>query len=286
MKSARTGAFGRRARRRGSRLLLRRSLRLGLVSNASQESAPSGSYVGTRRRAPRQRITRQPPTEREEWEERLAAKLDMPVTVLGIVLVLVLIADNLTPSGSRLRLAFDIVEIVGLVVLVFEFVLRVRVAPSTGEFLRRNWWQLIFVILPFFRPLRLLSRTARIARVAAASARASRSGAARLGGRVAWLIAITITVILASSQLLFEYGPHTTYPDALHDTAIATFGGQVLGSEGVVSETLEVFLILYSVVVFGAAAAVLGAFWVEGRIDALRRTMRAEGGEATPLVPE
>ncbi len=212
-------------------------------------------------------LRRRTPTQREEWAERIAARLDIPITALGIVAVLVLIADNSVPPGSGLHLAFSVAEIVFIAAFTLEFVLRVIIAPSTWTFPRRNWWQMIFIVLPFFRALRAFSRSARVARLASSSARAARPARARLGSRITWLATVTVTVILASSQLLFDYGPKTSYPEALHDTALATLGGEPINEHGFVPETLEILLIVYQIVIFAALAGALGAFFVEGRLN-------------------
>lgn len=201
--------------------------------------------------------------EREEAAEELACRLDIPFTLVGILFVLVVLAEGLTPRTSGLKTVFEVASWVIWATLALEFALRLIIAPSAGRFLQRNWWQLVFLVIPFLRFLRAFGRGARLARLASSSVRATRTAAAKLSSRIAWLAALTMTVVLAASQLLYEYGPRTTYPQALHDTAIATVGGEPIGRDGAVAQTLEVVLIIYSVVVFAALAGALGAYFLE-----------------------
>ncbi len=78
------------------------------------------------------------PTEREELAERVAARLDIPISAAGVLLVLVLIADNTTPPDSRLTVVWTVAGWVLWALFVFEFVLRLVIAPSALAFLRRN----------------------------------------------------------------------------------------------------------------------------------------------------
>jgi len=95
-------------------------------------------------------------------------------------------------------------------VFVLEFVLRAVIAPSTSDFLRRNWWQLVFLALPFFRFVRILARLrlARLGRVVSSAVRSTRTATARLSGRLGWLSAVTAIVVLSASQLLYETTPY------------------------------------------------------------------------------
>jgi len=99
-------------------------------------------------------------------------------------------------------------------------------ARSTTAFLRRNWWQVIFLALPFLRFLRAFSRTARLARLGSSSVRSSRSAAAALGSRVALLGAWTATVILAGATALVEFGNERPTSDALEAAALAAIAGE------------------------------------------------------------
>ena len=71
-------------------------------------------------------------------------------------------------------------------------------------------------------------------------------------------------VVLAASQLLFEFGDAgTTYGQVLHAVALASVSGEPLGLQSGLAQVLEVVLALYAVVVFAASAGILGAYFVE-----------------------
>lgn len=206
------------------------------------------------------------PTEREHIAERIACRLDLPVTLGGAVLVLVLVADNLTSAGSPLKPVWTVAGWTLWALFVVEFALRLAVAPSSAKFLRRNWWQLVFLLLPFLRFLRAFSRAARLARVTTTSVRGARTAGRNLAGRVGWLVGATVAVVLGASEVLYEYGPAgITYERALHDTILGAVSGQPTDLPGAVADVLEVLLAIYATVVFAALAGVLGAYFLERR---------------------
>lgn len=206
-------------------------------------------------------------TAREQLAERIAMHLDLPVTVGGILLVLVVIADRSTPPDSALATLWTVASWSLWSLFVCEFLLRMIIAPSTTDFLRRNWWQALFLVLPFLRFLRGFSRSARLARAVTTSVRGSRSAARNLSGRVGLLVSTTLGVILAGTEILYEFGRGGSYPDALHDVALGAISGEPLGRPDAVAAWLEVALALYATVFFAALAGSLGAFFVERRAE-------------------
>ena len=213
------------------------------------------------------------PTRRRSWSDReglvetIAARLDKPLTVAGIIFALVVLADTTTTMSPSLRVAFDALGWALWGLFALEFAARMVIAPSTAGFLRRNWWQLLFLAVPFLRFLRPVARLRLpgVGRVISSAVRTSRAATRKLSGRVTWLAALSAIVVLAASQIAYVYGHFTTYGDALHDTALAAITGEPFGQDSGVLQLLEVVLALFSVVVFATLAASLGAYFVERR---------------------
>ena len=182
---------------------------------------------------------------------------------LGILFLFVVLAQNLaSPPVS------GVVAAVGWVlwaVFVAELALRVYVADDRRQFWRRNWWQVLFLAVPFLRFARALRavRVGRIGGVLTSAVRGSRSGGRLLTSRVGWLALISTVVIMASSQLLVLLGAYDRYVDALHAAALGTVAAEPLSSDHGAARWLEVGLAVYSVAVFATLAGALGAFFLE-----------------------
>lgn len=200
---------------------------------------------------------------RQEWAESLAERLDRPMGVLGVLFLFVVLGQGLA-EREPLTTVLAVVGWVLWLVFVGEFALRLVAAPRRGLFLRRNWWQVVFLVVPFLRFLRVLRvlRLARAGGVLSSAVRGSRSAGRLLSSRAGWLLAVSAVVVLAGSQLLMVTGDYEVYADALYDVALATIAGEPLPDAGGVARVLSVVLAAYSVVVFAALAATLGAYFL------------------------
>jgi voltage-gated potassium channel len=220
-------------------------------------------------------LKRRPAEERERGVELLASRLDRPIAVLGVVFLLVVLGQN-TATSPQLQRAFVVTGTVLWAVFVGEFLLRLYLAPSKRRFFRRNWWQVIFLVIPALRFLRVLAllrvvrvgsalRVVRAGGVLGSAVRSSRSSARLLSSRLGWVGAVSVIVVLASSQLLHAFVGLEPYGDALHAAAVTTITGNPLDREEGLAKVLDVVLGAYSVAVFAALAGTLGAYFLEQR---------------------
>lgn len=187
---------------------------------------------------------------------------------LGVVFLLVVLGQTLA-EDPRLVAGLAVAGWVLWLIFVGEFLLRAWAAADQRRFWARNWWQLVFLAVPFLRFVRALSllRFARVGSVLSAAVRGSRSANRLLSGRVAWLAVLTGVVVLATSQLLYVLRVYDNYADALHDAALATVAGEPLAAQAGLAQVLDVVLAVYSVAVFATLAGALGAFFLRDRPD-------------------
>ena len=212
-------------------------------------------------------VRQRAPEERERLAREVAERLDAPITVLGVVFALLVLAETVSRPTGWVSTVFQVAGWALWAVFVGEFLLRLAIAPSKRAFLGRSWWQLVFLAVPFLRFLRVaglgrLVRAGRVGRIVSASVRGTRTAGRRLRGRLAWLAAVTAIVVLGSSQILFEVAAYDSYPAALRAATLAAVAGEPLAVHGA-AQLLEVALVLFSVVVFATLAGSLGAFFLE-----------------------
>lgn len=201
---------------------------------------------------------------RERLAERIANTLDVPMAGLGLVFLVVVMIESFSRPRGAAGVALAIAGWTIWALFVSEFVLRLAIAPSVRQFLRRNWWQLLFLALPFLRGVRLarLFRVARTGRVVSSAVRTSRSAARALTTRVAWVVVVHVVVVVSSAQLLVEFTSLSPL-DALYLAARAAAGGESFGLPDPVARIIEIALTTYAVVIFAALAGTLGAFLLE-----------------------
>ena len=206
--------------------------------------------------------------EADELPERIAERLDRPMTVLGVLFLLLVVAETVVGAG-RFSGAFQIASWAIWASFAAEFAVRLWAAPARAAYLRRNWWQLIFLVVPFLRFLRLIRvlRLARAGRVVSSAVRSVRSATHTLTGRLGWLLSIHAIVVLSASQLLFEFGGIRPYGEALAATALSAVAGEPTGGSTAFARAADIALAMYAAVMFAALAGVLAAFFLERRAE-------------------
>lgn len=211
-------------------------------------------------------------TERVKVADALAARLDRPMGFLGVLFLFVVLGQLLVTEPGWVRI-LNITGWVFWALFVGEFLLRAYIAGFQAAFWRRNWWQVIFLLLPFLRFLRAwqavralrvarISRAARVGGILSAGVRGSRSAGRLLSNRIGWLVSITVVVVLAASQLLYVMGSETDYTTALYEAALATVTGTGITADDPFAKLLQLVLAVYSVGVFATLAGSLGAFFL------------------------
>lgn len=214
--------------------------------------------------------------------EGLSRRLDKPMGALGVVFLLVVLGQTIAESPGVVR-AFTVVGWLLWAVFVAEFVVRAVVADDKRRFWKRNWWQVLFLLVPFLRFVRALAflrvtrvgralRVTRVGGVLSAAVRGSRSAGRLLSGRLAWLAVVTAVVVLSASQALYLLDVYDDYAPALHAAAMATITGEPMTAEHGLARVLEVVLALYSVGIFATLAAALGAYWLDPDRQHIDRT--------------
>lgn len=210
-------------------------------------------------------MLRRPPTERELTAHKIAQRLDRPVGALGVLALGLWLAEPFLSSRAGVSGIVDGVWAVIAVAFLAEFAARAVVAPETWPFLRRHWWELGLIALPFLRFMRAL-RAGRAGRGIASAVRSSRRAGAKLRSRLTLLLVVTVVVACAGGRLLWEFGGYErSYADALHDSAMATVTGAGLGVPHAFAQVLEVVLAAYSAVIIATIAGALGAYFLEAK---------------------
>jgi voltage-gated potassium channel len=210
-----------------------------------------------------------PATTREQLAEQLYERLHPAMAALGMLFVVLVLAQGPAREGTVLQRGLLAATWLLWVVFVAEYLLRLVIAPSTGRFLRRTWWQVLILLVPVLSLVRalLILRVARPTRVALAALRGGRSARRTLSGRAAWLAVVTAIVVFAAGDLLYETAELRPYGAALHAAALGAITGEPTGSEHGVAQVLDVVLAVYAVAFFAMLAGMVGAFFIEQRRD-------------------
>lgn len=206
-----------------------------------------------------------PPEQRDRLAQELLDRLTPLMSALGIIFVLLILGEQLTTPGSTMSTVLTVLGWVLWTVFAAEFVARAVVAPDTGQFFRKNWWQVLFIVLPFLRVFRLIraARFLRTGRVLSGAIRGTRSAASALRGRLGWLASMWLITVLSVSQLLYAFSDYDSFAAAVHATALGAITGEPLGPDDAFAQVVELFLAGVSVAVFGTLAGTIGAYFLQ-----------------------
>lgn len=100
----------------------------------------------------------------DDLRERVDRRFHWPMILLALAVLPLLAIELLKRPTGRLAFWVDVGFAVIWVAFLVEFVLKIAIAESRWEYVKRNWIDLVIILVPLLRPLRLtsLSRTIRL----------------------------------------------------------------------------------------------------------------------------
>lgn len=195
---------------------------------------------------------------------RLERFTEVPMLVLAIVyLLLEVLPQALRLPAETLRL-IEGVEWFIWALFALELVAKLYLYPNRLRFLTTHWADVLIVIMPFLRPLRLLKIVVILYRTWKRSKRLFRQRALNFVG----LMGVLVVAISAGLMLVFERGQGGTinsYQDALWwaVTTITTVG---YGDKYPITQAgrgVAIFLMFTGITLFGLLTASVAAFFVD-----------------------
>lgn len=94
--------------------------------------------------------------EREELRERIESWTEVPLNLLGIVLLVALVTEFAADLSAAWRSRLDALNWFIYITFTANFLVQLGLAPDKLAYLRRNWIAAVSVLLPVFRVFRVL----------------------------------------------------------------------------------------------------------------------------------
>ena len=213
---------------------------------------------------------------RQEALERFERAVELPLLVLALVMVPLLVLPLVLDLPDPVEDAFAAGDWFIWAAFAFEYVIRLALSPKRWHFVRREWPDLLIIVLPFLRPLRLVrsARALRLLRLARLVAVLGQVGqeAKRLLVRhqLHYILLATLTVVVgaAAAVLAVEEGGEASidsFGDALWwaVTTVTTVGYGDTFPVTPAGRGIGAFLMVTGIAFFGVLTANVAAFFLE-----------------------
>jgi voltage-gated potassium channel len=167
------------------------------------------------------------PAGRQQAFERFSDAMELPLLILALAMIPLIILPLLTDLPDDLDAAFAVADLAIWAVFAVDYVVKLALAPRRWYFVTHNVLDLVIVIVPFLRPLRILRsaraiRLARLTRLGAFAGTGAKKSRKALHVRgVGYIVVITVALVTVLSAVVYDLEHNArgtnikTYPDAV-----------------------------------------------------------------------
>ena len=252
---------------------------------------------------------------RQATLERFERAVELPLLILALVMVPLIVVPLLTDLPDGVESAFIAADWFIWAAFAFEYVVRLSLTDKRWRFVRREWPDLLIIVLPFLRPLRVVRsvralRLLRLGRLVGVLSEVGQEGRRLLARhRLDYALLVTGVVILGAAALILAVeegsgGSIDSFGDALWwaVTTVTTVGYGDTFPVTAAGRGIAAFLMLAGIALFGVLTANVAAFFIEQeqrpdqvaerldevlrRLDELEKRLNAVGQERSATALE
>lgn len=207
--------------------------------------------------------------------ERFEQATELPLLVLALAMVPLLVLPLIFDLPSGVDATFLALDWFIWAAFAFEYIVRLALSHQRWRFVRREWPDLLIIVLPFLRPLRIVrsARALRLLRMGRLAAVLGELGQERrtalLRRRINYILVVTLGLIVLCAALTLAVeedgdGSIDSYGDALWwaVTTVTTVGYGDTFPVTAAGRGIAAFLMLSGIALFGVITANIAAFFV------------------------
>ncbi len=238
-------------------------------------------------------------TRSQDRYDRFAEAVDTPMLAITILWLPVLIVPLVTPVHGALAASLEAIDFTVWALFALEYIVKFALAPDRVHYVKTHILELIVVVVPFLRPLRLVVSLGRVGVVFAESLRRAKSILTHNGLH---FVVLTVAVLVFVCAGLVTFAERHAKGANIHDFgqglwwAIVTVTTVGYGDRYPVTpfgQGVAVFLMLVGIGLLGALTATIASYFVQektktteerlDRIEALLTQLVGSGNATTIL---
>lgn len=213
---------------------------------------------------------------RQSALDRFERAVELPLLVLALAMVPLLVLPLLLDLPGGVEASFVALDWFIWAVFAFEYVVRLVLTDRRWRFVRREWPDLLIIVLPFLRPLRIVRsaralRLLRLGRLVSVLSKAGQQGQRLLvRHKLHYAVLVTMVVVLGAAALILAAeegggGSIDSFGDALWwaVTTVTTVGYGDMFPVTPAGRGIAAFLMVAGIALFGVLTANVAAFFVE-----------------------
>lgn len=210
-------------------------------------------------------------TRSQDRYDRFASAVDTPMLIITIAWLPVLIVPLVTPVHGAVAASLLVINFTVWALFALEYLVKFALAPNRPQYFKTHILELVIVVVPFLRPLRVLLGVARVAVVFGESIRRAKSILTHNGFHFVVLTAAILVFVCAGLVTTAER--HAKGAN-IHDFgqglwwAIVTVTTVGYGDRYPVTpfgQGVAVFLMLVGIGLIGVLTATIASYFVQER---------------------
>ncbi len=216
------------------------------------------------------------PEERHAALERFERAVELPLLILALLMVPLLVLPLVVDLPSGVQSSFLAADWFIWAAFAFEYVVRLALTDQRWRFVRREWPDLLIILLPLLRPLRVVRsaravRLLRLTRLVTVLSEAGQQGRRLLvRHKLHYALLITLVAVVGAAALMLAVedgagGNIGTFGDALWwaITTVTTVGYGDTFPVTPAGKGIAALLMATGITLFGILTANIAAFFVE-----------------------
>jgi voltage-gated potassium channel len=227
--------------------------------------------------------------------ERFAQAVDVPMMVLTVLWLPVLVIPLVTPMHGAVASTMDFVDYTVWALFTLEYGIKLWLATERRHFVKTHLLDLVIVVVPFLRPLRLLRlvRVLQLSRVGVVFAEALRRAKTILTHHGFHFVVLAATVLVFVCAGLLTFAERSAHSANIHDFgqglwwAIVTVTTVGYGDRYPVTpfgQGVAVVLMLTGIGLIGTLTATVASYFVQEKANATDERLKRIEELLTRLV--